>query len=198
MTDNVTTSASKSSNARSKLSKKKRNTRSKPLLSQVIGIHANSEGQLELASSDGLIDIGGEFWTTEKLIDELFYCLARIEAEPELVTVPCTNDENPSCRTIDLLEEYESSTTLLYRKYILRAEKLAGSYLRDKTNIFVINLSDLDERLQAELLDLQRTRSSRYTLSYVLHSAVGRVFALASLAWFYKSARAEIKVILEP
>ena len=198
MTDNVTTSAGKSTNAGFKLSKKKRNRRSKPLLPQVVGIHANSEGQLELATSDGLIDIGGDFWTTEKLIDELFYCLARIEAEPKLVTVPCTNGENPSCKTIDLLGEYESSTTLLYRKYIIRAEKLAGSYLGDKPNIFAINLSDLDERLQAELLDLQRTKSSRETLSLVLHSAVARIFALASLAWFYESALEEIQVILEP
>ena len=131
-------------------------------------------------------------------LDELFYCLARIEAEPELVTLPCTNDENPSCRTIDLLEEYESSTTLLYRKYIIRAEKLAGAYHNDRPNIFVINLVDLTERLQAELIDLQTAKNSRRTLAYVLHSAVGRIFAMASLAWFYESACEEIKVILEP
>jgi len=198
MTDNITINKiSKSSSSRPKLSKK-RNTRSKLLLPQVVGINSNSDGELHLVIKGGLVDIGGEFWTTEKLIDQLFYCLARIEAEPELVTVPCTNGENPSRKTIDLLGEYESSTTLLYRKYIIRAEKLAGSYLRDKTNIFAINLSDLDERMQAELLDLNRTKSSRVTLSRVLHSAVARIFALASLAWFYESARAEIQVILEP
>jgi len=87
---------------------------------------------------------------------------------------------------------------LLYRKYIIHAEKLAGSYLEDKPNIFVINLSDLNKRLQAELLDLQRTKRGREKLSQVLHSAVGRIFALASLAWFYKSACEEIQVILEP
>jgi hypothetical protein len=96
------------------------------------------------------------------------------------------------------MEHYESKNTLLYRKYIIRAEKLAGSYLEYKPNIFVINLSDLDERVQAELLDLQRTKRSRETLSRVLHSAVGRIFVLASLAWFYESARKEIQVILEP
>ena len=198
MTDNVTTTASKYSNARPRLGNKKRNTRLKPLLPQVIGIRTNSEGQLELATSGGLIDIGGGFWTTEKLIDELFYCLARIQAEPELVTLPCTNHENPSCRTMDLLEEYESSTTLLYRKYIISAEKLAGTYRNDRPNIFVINLVDLTERLQAELMDLQTAKNSRRTLAYVLHSIVGRIFALASLAWFYESACEEIKVILEP
>lgn len=99
---------------------------------------------------------------------------------------------------MNLMEHYESKNTLLYRKYIIRAEKLAGSYLEDKPNIFVINLSDLDERMQAELLDLQRTKSSRETLSRVLHSVVGWIFALASLAWFYESANEEIKVILEP
>jgi len=201
MTDNIASSisksSSKSSSSSSKLSKNKRNTRSKPLLPQVIGIRANSEGQLELATSDGLTDIRGEFWTTEEIIDELFYCLARKEAEPELVTIPSTNDENSSCKTIDLLEEYENNTTLLYKKYIICAEKLAGSYLRDNPSIFVINLSDLDERLQAELLDLQRTKSSRETLSRVLHFAVSRIFALASLAWFYGSDREEIRVILE-
>jgi hypothetical protein len=145
----------------------------------------------------GLVDIGGEFWSTEKLADELFYCLAKKEPEPELVCVPSGSNDNYS-NNIDLLEHYESKNTILYRKYIIRAEKLAGSYLKDKANIFVINLSDLDERLQAELLDLQRTKSSRDTLSQVLHSVVGRIFALASLAWFYESASEEIKVILEP
>jgi hypothetical protein len=75
---------------------------------------------------------------------------------------------------------------------------VAGSYSEDKANIFVINLSDLDERLQAELLDLQTTKSSRETLGRVPHSAVGGIFAMASSAWFYKSACEETKVILEP
>jgi hypothetical protein len=72
MSDTITSSASKSSSIRPKLSKRKRNTRSKPLLPQVIGIHANSDGKLELTTSGGSVDIGGEFWTTEKLIDKLF------------------------------------------------------------------------------------------------------------------------------
>jgi hypothetical protein len=62
-----------------------------------------------------------------------------MKAEPELVTVPCTNDENSSYKSIDLLEEYESSTTLLYRKYIIRAEKLAGAYCNNRPTIFIIN-----------------------------------------------------------
>jgi hypothetical protein len=199
MTDNITTNRTcKSSSARPKLSKKKRNARLKPLLSQVIGIHANSEGELELVTSGGLVDIGGEFWTTERLIDELFYCLAIKKAEPELVTVPCINDENSCGKSIDLLEQYESSATPLYSKYIIRAEKLAGAYCNDRPNIFVINLVDLTERLQAELIDLQTANNSRRTLAYVLHSVVGRIFALASLAWFYESACEEIQVILEP
>jgi hypothetical protein len=85
------------------------------------------------------------------------------------------------------LGQYESSNTILYRKYIIRAEKLAGAYCNDGPNIFVINLVDLTERLQAELIDLQAAKNSRSTLAYVLHSVVGRIFALASLAWFYES-----------
>jgi hypothetical protein len=197
VTDNITTSTSKASSARPKLSKKKRNTRSKPLLPQVIGIRANSGGKFELVTVGGLVDIRGEHWTTGELVDKLFYCLAKKEAEPELITIPATGSYSCS-KDVDLLEQYESSNTLLYRKYIIRAEKVAGPYSEDKANIFVINLSDLQERLQAELLDLQRTKSSRDTLSHVLHSAVSRIFALASLAWFYESAREEIKVILEP
>jgi hypothetical protein len=89
MTDNIINSrTSKSSSTRPKLSRKKRNIRSKPLLPQVIDIHANSDGELELVTSGGSVDIGGEFWTTEKLIDELFYCLVGKEAESELVTIP--------------------------------------------------------------------------------------------------------------
>jgi len=196
MTDNITISKiSKSSSAGPKLSKKKLNTRSKPLLPQVIGINANSEGQLELVTSGGLVDIAGEFWTTEKLTDELFHCLAKKEAVPEIVTVLCNSNGTDS---VDLLEQYEGPKTLLYKKYIIRAEKFVGAYCNDKANNFIINLYDLDDRLQAELLDLQRTKNSRDTLSRVLHSVVDRIFALASLAWFYGSARQEIKVILEP
>jgi hypothetical protein len=120
------------------------------------------------------------------------------KAEPEIVTIPSTNDENSCGKTMDLLEEYESSTTLLYRKYIIRAEKLTGAYCNGRPNIFVINLVDLTERLQAELIDLQTAKNSRRILAYVLHSVVGRIFGLASLAWFYKSACEEIQMILEP
>lgn len=167
------------------------------MLPQVIGLRRISDEKIQLVTKGGIIYIRDEFCTTEKLADELFYCLARKQAEPEFVTVlSVQNDNCPKYE--DMLEQYESSNTLLYRKYIIRAEKLAGSYLEDKSNIFVINLSDLDERLQAELLDLKRTKSSRYTLSQVLHLAVARIFALTSLAWFYESARKEIQVILEP
>jgi hypothetical protein len=68
-------------------------------------------------------------------VDELFNCLAKKEAEPQLVTIPTAN--NDSChKDLDLLEQYESSNTLLYRKYIIRAEKVASSYSEDKPNIF--------------------------------------------------------------
>jgi hypothetical protein len=100
---------------------------------------------------------------------------------------------------VDLSEQYERSNTLLYRKYIIRAEKLAGTYSNDKPIIFVINLVDLPERLQAELIDLQTANNER-TLGYVLHSVVHRIFAMASLNWFYESVSesGEIKVILQP
>jgi len=177
--------------------KKKKNKRPKPLLPQVSGIHQASAEDFEFVTEGGLVDISRQLWTTEKLANQLFICLSKKEAEPMRVTMPFT-DNNSSNKDKDLMEQYESSNTLLYKKYIIRAEKLAGSYCEDKPNIFVINLSDLDERLQAKLLDLQITKSSGETLSRVLHSAVARIFALASLAWFYKSAREEIKVSLEP
>jgi hypothetical protein len=182
--------------AKPKLRNNKRNTRSKPLLSHVIGICANSDGELELVSAGGLVDFGGEFWTTQRLADELFHHLARKEAKPELVSIPYASKDNCT-KNVDLLESYESHDTLLYRKYIIRAEKLAGVYSKDKPIIFVVNLADLTERLQAELIDLM-TANSKRTLSYVLYLAVARVFALASLAWFYDSAREEIQVTLEP
>jgi hypothetical protein len=186
-----------------KSSKRKRNTRPTPLLPQVVGIRQNSDGNIELVIKGGSIGIAGEFWTTEKLADELFDCLIRKEAEPDLVTICSANDEddnNNNCsKKVDLSEKYESSNTLLYRKYIIRAEKIAGAYSKDKPIIFVINLVDLPERLQAELIDLQTANSER-TLSYVLHSAVGRIFATASLNWFYESVSEshEIKLVLQP
>jgi hypothetical protein len=189
----------KRKSAGTKKSKKGKNTWSKPLLlPHVTGIRKVSDNEFHLIIKDGLVDIGGEFWTTERLADELFYCMAITKAEPELVNIPSINDENSCGKSTDLLEEYESSTTLLYRKYIIHAEKLAGEYCNDKLNIFRINLADLTERLQAELIDLQTTKNSRRAIACVLHSVVGRIFALASLAWFYESAREEIQVILEP
>jgi hypothetical protein len=69
-----------------------------------------SDKELQLVTKGGLIDIGGGFWTTEKLVDQLFYALAKKEAVPEIVTVPCNSNGTDS---IDLLEQYESSKTLL-------------------------------------------------------------------------------------
>jgi hypothetical protein len=80
----------KRKSAGTKKSKKGKNTWSKPLLlPQVTGIRQVSDNEFHLIIKDGLVDIGGEFWTTERLIDELSYCLAIKKAEPELVTVPC-------------------------------------------------------------------------------------------------------------
>jgi hypothetical protein len=178
--------------------RKNRNTRPSPLLPQVVGIRQNSDGDIELVIKGGSVGIAGEFWTTEKLANELFECLIRKEAEPDLVTIYSANDDNCP-KSVDLSEQYESSNTLLYRKYIIRAEKLANTYSKDKPIIFVINLVDLSERLQAELINLQTANSER-TLSYVLHSAVSRIFATASLNWFYESMSEsrEIKVVLQP
>jgi hypothetical protein len=178
--------------------RKNRNTRPSSLLPQVVGIRQNSDGDIELVIKGGSVGIAGEFWTTERLADELFDRLIRKEAEPELVTICSTNDDNCS-KSVDLTEQYESSNTLLYRKYIIRAEKLANTYSKDKPIIFLINLVDLSERLQAELIDLQTAHSEK-TLSYVLHSAVSRIFAAASLNWFYGSVSEskEIKVVLQP
>jgi hypothetical protein len=189
----------KQQSSRTKSSKrKKQNTSQRPLLPQVIGIYQNSNGNLQLVIKDILVDVRGEFWTTERLADELFDRLIRKEAEPELVTICSTNDDNCS-KSVDLTEQYESSNTLLYRKYIIRAEKLANTYSKDKPIIFLINLVDLSERLQAELIDLQTAHSEK-TLCYVLHSAVSRIFAAASLNWFYGrvSESREIKVVLQP
>jgi hypothetical protein len=187
-----------SSSKRAKTSKP--NARPKPLLPQVIGIRANSDGGLELVTASGLVDLADEHWTTERLVDELFYCLVKKESEPELVTTLYVNNENLYCKSVDLLEHYESNKTILYRKYIIRAEQSAGTYCNGGPIIFIINLADLTERLKAKLIDLHRTKKSRSTLSYVLHSAVYRIFAMASLSWFYDSASLshEIKVVIQP
>jgi hypothetical protein len=177
---------------------KKRNRRPKLLLPQVIGVYPNSDGELGLVTADGLVDVGDEHWATEKLVDDLLYCLVKKEAEPKLVTIPCANNESSYCKSIDLSEQYESNNTLLYRKYIICAKRSASTYCNERPIIFVVNLADLPDRLKAELIDLQATKSNRTTLAYVLHSAVARIFAMASLRWFYESASQEIKVILQP
>jgi hypothetical protein len=177
-------------------SRKKLNTGTKPLLPQVVGIRWISDDVFEIITEGGSINVGDEFWTMKKIADELFYCLTKKQAEPEFATIPAANNDNCH-KDVDLLEQYESKNTLLYRKYIIRAEKLAGAYSKDRPIIFLINLADLTERLQAELIDLM-TANSKRTLSHVLHSVVARLFALARLAWFYESAREEIEVVLQP
>lgn len=193
-----TASVDNQSSTRSKSSKRRHEIRPKPLLSQVIGIRLKDDEELGLVTTVGLVDVSGEYWTTETLADELFYCLVKKEAEPELISIRCANNEGQHSKSIDLSELYESSKTLLYGKCIILAEQLASTYDNNKPIIFVINLSDLPDRLKAELIDLQSTKSSRATLAYVLHSAVARIFALACLSWFYESAFQEIKVILQP
>jgi hypothetical protein len=93
-----------------------------------------------------------ELWTTEKLIDELFFCLVNIS---EIVS----NDRGDSVSV---------------RKYSQRSRELCRWIpLAMPSPEYIINKSDLNEKLRTELLEEITSEEAR---QYVLKEAVGRIF----------------------
>jgi len=96
---------------------------------------------------------------------------------------------------VNASQQIEKRNPMLCRKDLIRTEQLVLSYSNLRPPVFVINLSDLTDRLKAELIDLQYCKS---TLRDVLHAVIERIFAAKSSSWFYQSAAAEIQVRLDP
>jgi len=118
------------------------------------------------------IEIPPILWTREKLIDELFLHLMRIQ---EIVT----NDNGDK---------------ITVRKYPRLAAEL-GRYIpiAKPTPEYIIDKSDLNDRLRKELLEEITSEEAR---QYVLKEAVGRIFENLNFERYHLSIARNLKVRL--
>jgi hypothetical protein len=119
------------------------------------------------------IEIPRFAWTTQKLIDELFLHLMRVS---EIVT----NEEGEK---IEVRKYYRRATELEKRIPIARPPPK-----------YVIDKSDLNERLRRELLDDITSNGWR---QHVLKEAVGRIFENLNFEYYHLSIARNLKVRLE-
>jgi hypothetical protein len=152
-----------------------------PLLPEVRDYHVESQRQTDKLTIGGQILVRDPC-TTEALIDKLERCVVSVRDQEQDLPV---------------------SSFIYDRKYLNRAIAVIKDWSKVELNVqhhqFIFNLSDIrrsDQRLVAELIDLDRTASS--TLSRALHEVVKRLFSMVSAGWFYESAAEEIQVIFEP
>jgi hypothetical protein len=150
------------------------------LLPQVIGYRIGNQAQSEILTFGGQIRVE-DFWSTEALIDELEDHIVQVRDQQQHLSTSFSNT----------------------RKYLHRAIEVITNWSKveqtQQPHQFIFNLSDIlriDQRLAAELVDLDRTTPS--TLAYVLHEVVKRLFGMVSAHWFYESAAEEIEVVIQP
>lgn len=117
------------------------------------------------------IEIPRFAWTTQKLIDELFLHLARVS---EIVV----ND---------------SGDKITVRKYYRRATEV-GRWIpiARPPPEYVIDRSDLDERIRQDLDEI----TSNDARQYVLKEAVGQIFENQNLERYHLSVARNLKVRL--
>jgi hypothetical protein len=113
-----------------------------------------------------------EFWTSEKVIDELFLHLARVK---EIAT-----DGNGDKITVK--KYYQRARDIFKRIPVARPPP---EYLIDK--------SDLNERLRKELLEEITSNDARHD---VLKEAAGRIFENLNFEYYHLSVARNLKVRL--
>jgi exonuclease V gamma subunit len=113
-----------------------------------------------------------EEWTTECVVDELFFSLVK---KSECIT----NDKG---RTIHI------------RKYYFRArEILKWIPISKPAPIFIINITDLPEKIIKELEQVKENE----TITYILTQAVGRIFENLDFKCYHMSIARKLSVRLE-
>jgi hypothetical protein len=118
------------------------------------------------------IEIPRFLWTREKLIDELLLHLARVS---EIV--------------ID-----EEGKKIAVKKYYRRAKELERWIpIARPPPEYIIDISDLDDRLRKELLDEITSNDARHG---VLKEAVGRIFENLNFKRYHLSIARNLKVRL--
>jgi hypothetical protein len=114
-----------------------------------------------------------ELWTTEKLIDELFLLLVSIS-------------ESVS---------YDKWETISVRKYPRRARELRKLIpVARPPPEYIIDKSDLNEKLRTELLEEITSEEAR---QHILKEAVGRIFENLGFEYYHLSIARNLKVRLE-
>jgi hypothetical protein len=120
-----------------------------------------------------------DIWTSGYLIDRLKQHLGRV-----IVGVNATKE----------ISESEHKERIIFgdRKYYNQAFDLLRIGAFKPVPFFIINLSDLTERLRKELSDLDKQ-----TRQYVLKQAVGRIFEDVDFDLFHNSISRVLKVKFE-
>lgn len=135
-----------------------------------------SLSELECHSSTKAIQSSYEFWTKEKLIDELVLCLGSASSY----------DINEATKKIYITHKYyDQAEWYIYRINVYKP-----------TPQFIINLSDLTNRIKKEIVSL---RSTPTTLNEVMTTAVRRIVESVNPEYYHLNGiYGKIRWRLEP
>ena len=127
-------------------------------------------------SSGDTVQASYDFWTTERLIDELAFCLSAVASY--------------------VIEE-DTNHIHITHKYSDQAEWMSHRInVWKPTPQFVINISDLTTRLKKELKEISSTPE---TLNYVITQAVARIFEGVNFEFYHRSGIAgKVRWRLDP
>ena len=121
----------------------------------------------------------GDLWTTERLIDELFIDLACTHCELKKL------DSNAVCHTIHYKKYYRQALTNFYTIPVWKPSPS-----------FIINISDLSEKVKNELDDYYK-KGHKKIINYVVTEAVTRIFENIDKVYFHQSIKKNLKVVFE-
>ena len=115
-------------------------------------------------SSVDTVQASYDFWTTERLVDELAFCLSSVASY--------------------IIKEYTNQIHIIH-KYSAQAEWMFHRInIWKPTPEFVINISDLTSRLKQELKEISSTPE---TLNYVITQAVAKIFEAVNFEYYHRS-----------
>ena len=137
----------------------------------------NNDNIVVLEQDNELKNNQKEYWTTERLIDQLFLNLC---SSRQTIT-------NDSGRTITVRKYYRQARELM--KWIPIA--------RLPSNEFVIYISDLTPAVRKEIENVADNHNHK-TLRYILTQAVGRIFENLDFEYYHLSVARNLRVRLEP
>jgi hypothetical protein len=130
-------------------------------------------------TSDSNKDFADDDWTIERVLDELFVCLA---GKREVIP-----------------DKRKDSILIYYRKYYHQARKLFKWIpIAKPPPEFVVNISDFTIRIVAELKVILYDEENKDDSTYALKQAVGRIFENIDFRQYHLSIARNLEVVLKP